>query len=74
MGQITTKKKSNLILNVDGCIALCFVDLLRHSGFFTEDEADGRELLEMSSQEECLKQKRKRKEKNGGMLQYTYTF
>ena len=28
--QITTKKKPNLILNVDGCIALCFVDLLRH--------------------------------------------
>ena len=27
--QITTKKKPNLILNVDGCIAVCFVDLLR---------------------------------------------
>jgi len=38
--QITTKKKPNLILNVDGCIALCFVDLLRHSGFFTKDEAE----------------------------------
>merc|ERR1719153_1664920 len=38
--EITTKKKPNLILNVDGCIALCFVDLLRHSGFFTKDEAE----------------------------------
>merc|ERR1712137_283553 len=38
--QITTKKKPNLILNVDGCIALCFVDLLRHSDFFTKDEAE----------------------------------
>lgn len=38
--EITTKKKPNLILNVDGCIAVCFVDLLRHSGFFTKDEAE----------------------------------
>lgn len=38
--QITTKKKPNLILNVDGCIAVCFVDMLRHSGFFTKDEAE----------------------------------
>ena len=29
-----------LILNVDGCIAVCFVDLLRDSGAFTPDEAD----------------------------------
>jgi ATP citrate (pro-S)-lyase len=28
--KITTSKKPNLILNVDGCIAVCFVDLLRH--------------------------------------------
>ena len=34
--KITTSKKPNLILNVDGCIAVCFVDLLRHSGFFTK--------------------------------------
>ncbi|QQP51850.1 ATP citrate lyase, partial [Caligus rogercresseyi] len=33
--KITTSKKPNLILNVDGCIAVCFVDLLRHSGCFT---------------------------------------
>jgi len=38
--EVTTKKKPNLILNVDGCIALCFVDLLRQSGFFTKDEAE----------------------------------
>jgi len=37
---ITTSKKPNLILNVDGCIAVCFVDLLRHSGCFTKDEAE----------------------------------
>jgi ATP citrate (pro-S)-lyase len=41
--QITTKKKSTLILNVDGCIAACFVDLLRHCGAFDKTEAD--ELL-----------------------------
>lgn len=38
--KITTSKKPNLILNVDGCIAVSFVDLLRHSGCFTKDEAD----------------------------------
>ncbi len=27
--KITTSKKDNLILNVDGCIGICFVDLLR---------------------------------------------
>jgi hypothetical protein len=31
---------SQLILNVDGCIAVCFVDLLRDSGAFTSEEAD----------------------------------
>lgn len=38
--QVTTKKKANLILNVDGCIAVCFVDLLRSCGAFTHVEAD----------------------------------
>lgn len=33
--KITTSKKPNLILNVDGIIAVSFVDLLRHSGSFT---------------------------------------
>eukprot|EP00474_Spongospora_subterranea_P008588 CRZ09046.1 hypothetical protein [Spongospora subterranea] len=38
--KVTTKKKSNLILNVDGCIGACFVDLLRSCGMFTRAEAD----------------------------------
>jgi ATP citrate (pro-S)-lyase len=38
--QVTTKKKASLILNVDGCIAVCFVDLLRGCGAFTKEEAD----------------------------------
>merc|ERR1711865_329231 len=42
--KVTTKKKANLILNVDGCIAVCFVDLLEKCGAFTVTEAD--ELLE----------------------------
>ena len=33
--KITTSKKPNLILNVDGIIGVTFVDLLRHSGCFT---------------------------------------
>lgn len=37
---VTTSKKDNLILNVDGCIAVCFVDLLRNCGAFTPEEAD----------------------------------
>lgn len=36
---MTTKKKANLILNVDGCIGVCFVDLLRSCGAFTLEEA-----------------------------------
>ena len=42
--QITTKKKGTLILNVDGCIAACFVDLLRDCGAFELNEAN--ELIE----------------------------
>ncbi|RXG72787.1 ATP-citrate synthase [Armadillidium vulgare] len=38
--KITTSKKPNLILNVDGVIGVSFVDLLRHSGGFTREEAD----------------------------------
>lgn len=38
--KITTQKKDSLILNVDGAIAVIFVDLLRHSGAFTREEAD----------------------------------
>lgn len=38
--KITTAKRSNLILNVDGAIATAFVDLLRGCGAFTLEEAD----------------------------------
>ncbi|CAJ0607120.1 unnamed protein product [Cylicocyclus nassatus] len=37
--KITTAKKPNLILNVDGAIGIIFVDILRHSGMFTPAEA-----------------------------------
>ncbi|XP_076680566.1 ATP-citrate synthase-like [Andrena cerasifolii] len=37
--KITTSKKPNLILNVDSIIACAFVDMLRNSGCFTEEEA-----------------------------------
>ena len=36
--KITTAKKQNLILNVDGCIGVCFVDLLHTTALFSEDE------------------------------------
>ena len=35
---LTTGKRDNLILNVDGCIGICFVDLLRSE--FSREEAD----------------------------------
>lgn len=38
--QITTAKKDNLILNVDGAIGVLFVDLLRNSGAFSAEEAE----------------------------------
>lgn len=38
--EITTSKKDNLILNVDGCVAVSFVDLLRESGAFTREESE----------------------------------
>lgn len=38
--QVTTKKKANLILNVDGCIAVCFVDMIRSCGAFSLDESN----------------------------------
>ncbi|KAG2336573.1 citrate synthase [Suillus weaverae] len=38
--KVTTSKKDTLILNVDGCIAVSFVDLLRDSGAFTPEEAN----------------------------------
>jgi succinyl-CoA synthetase alpha subunit/citrate synthase len=38
--KVMIQKKSNLILNLDGCIAVIFLDLLRNSGLFTREEAD----------------------------------
>jgi ATP citrate (pro-S)-lyase len=37
--KITVSKKPNLILNVDGCIGVAMVDLLRNCGCFTLEEA-----------------------------------
>jgi len=37
---VTTQKRANLILNVDGCIAVCFVDMMRSCGAFTVDEVN----------------------------------
>jgi ATP citrate (pro-S)-lyase len=36
--KVTTAKKGNLILNVDGCIGICFVDMLRNE--MPKNEAD----------------------------------
>jgi succinyl-CoA synthetase alpha subunit len=36
--KVTTAKRNNLILNVDGCLGVTFVDLLRSCGCFTEEE------------------------------------
>merc|ERR1712070_1074112 len=38
--QITTRKRANLILNVDGCIAVAFVDMIRSCDAFSRVEAD----------------------------------
>lgn len=35
---ITTAKRGNLILNVDGCIGILFLDLMKSSGVFTDRE------------------------------------
>ncbi|KAG2416762.1 ATP-citrate synthase subunit 1 [Aspergillus terreus] len=37
---VTTSKKDNLILNVDGCVAVCFVDLMRNCGAFSAEEVE----------------------------------
>ncbi len=36
--QETLKKANNLILNVDGCIGVCFLDLMESSDVFNEEE------------------------------------
>jgi ATP citrate (pro-S)-lyase len=38
--KLTTKKRANLILNVDGAVACAFVDMMRLCGAFTREEAD----------------------------------
>lgn len=38
--KITTSKKDNLILNVDGAVGVAFVDLLRGCGAFSSEEAE----------------------------------
>ncbi len=38
--KVTTSKRNNLILNVDGCIGILFVDLMKATGAFTKDEID----------------------------------
>ncbi|HTY74274.1 MAG TPA: citrate/2-methylcitrate synthase [Candidatus Nanoarchaeia archaeon] len=43
--KITTAKKDNLILNVDGCIGICFVDMLRSE--MSKKEAD--EYIQMGA-------------------------
>ncbi|KAI0240030.1 ATP-citrate synthase [Lamellibrachia satsuma] len=45
--KITTSKKPNLILNVDGFIGVAMVDLLRNSDCFTREEAQ--EYVEMGA-------------------------
>lgn len=43
--KITTSKRNNLILNVDGCIGILFVDLMRSADEFSDQEA--REVIEL---------------------------
>jgi succinyl-CoA synthetase alpha subunit len=43
--KLTTEKRNNLILNVDGCIAVVFLDLLASTGIFSESEA--REIVKL---------------------------
>ena len=43
--KVTTAKRNNLILNVDGCIGILFVDLMKSSGLFNDKEID--EFIEM---------------------------
>jgi ATP citrate (pro-S)-lyase len=49
---LTTAKKDNFILNVDGAAAVLFVDLLCHLGAFTRAEAD--EYIQISALNELF--------------------
>lgn len=44
---LTTKKKANLILNVDGCVAVCFLDMLASVGDFSSKEIE--EIVELGA-------------------------
>lgn len=46
--QVMTKKKATLLLNVDGCIAVCFVDILSGCGAFSRQEASPKGLCSRS--------------------------
>lgn len=43
--KVTTAKRNNLILNVDGCIGILFVDLMKSAKEFTDEEA--REVVDL---------------------------
>lgn len=43
--ELTTRKRSNLILNVDGCIGVAFLDLLNACGAYSAEEID--EMVEL---------------------------
>jgi citrate synthase len=43
--KVTTQKKNTLILNVDGCIGVSFLDLLNGCGAFSSKEID--EMVEI---------------------------
>jgi succinyl-CoA synthetase alpha subunit len=45
--KITTAKRNNLILNVDGCVGIVFVDILRSTGIYAEEEID--EIINMGT-------------------------
>ncbi|MDI6810201.1 MAG: citrate/2-methylcitrate synthase [archaeon] len=45
--KLTTAKRNNLILNVDGCIGILFVDILRSTGIYSEAEID--EIIAMGT-------------------------
>ncbi len=38
--KLTTAKRNNLILNVDGCVGICFLDLMENLNFTTEEKQD----------------------------------
>ena len=38
VGPVTTRMRTNLILNVDGCIAVCLIDMLKSCGAFSDSE------------------------------------